>query len=123
MKTTLPKLPHPQDLAFAFARLLREELSETDMGEVIARNAAETHPNVCHSHDFCDANMVMLAAWQELTGRTMIMLGDREELTAEESAAQDKEIAAWNAAWQIAKESEFETDCATDEERSNGPRR
>jgi hypothetical protein len=49
-------------LAHAFARRLREELTGSEIMEVVALNAAESTPDVCHSHDFCDSNMTMLEA-------------------------------------------------------------
>jgi hypothetical protein len=30
---------------------------------MVTRNAGETNASICHSHDFCDANMVMAAAF------------------------------------------------------------
>ncbi len=30
---------------------------------MVERNRAETGPGVCHSHDFCDANMVVYAVF------------------------------------------------------------
>ena len=38
----------------------RTLLSPEEIELVIARNAAEKDPNICHSHDFCDANVVLL---------------------------------------------------------------
>ena len=29
------------------------------MSEIVERNKNETDPNICHSHDFCDANMFL----------------------------------------------------------------
>lgn len=59
---------HPftmQQLAAAFCARLRRELG-ADMAEVIRLNRQEIDPNVCHSHDFLDANMTMLGALQQL---------------------------------------------------------
>ena len=57
--------PEVQRLADAFCRYMRAGLPVAKMRVMLARNAAETDPNICHSHDFCDANMVMLDAWEE----------------------------------------------------------
>lgn len=67
------------------------------MRELIKRNKART-PGICHSHDFCDANMAMLEAWTELTGQ--------ECVDGEDEAA----CRAWNAAWDRAIETEFSTE-------------
>lgn len=50
----------PHTLALEFSASLRARLSPEEMKLVISRNGAETHPNICHSHDFCDANAVLL---------------------------------------------------------------
>lgn len=49
-------------VAKAFADLLREELGDEQFEEMRQRNVEESSPNICHSHDFCDANMVMIDA-------------------------------------------------------------
>ena len=49
-----------QDLADKFTARLCDVLTADEMRQVAERNAAEGHPNVCHSHDFCDPNQVML---------------------------------------------------------------
>ena len=47
-------------LAKAFGAKLREWLTDNEMRQVIARNRAERlDSGVCHSHDFCDANMAI----------------------------------------------------------------
>ena len=53
-------------LAKLFSKILIEELGEEKMRETIARNKATNNVMICHSHDFCDANMVMLEAWCKL---------------------------------------------------------
>lgn len=46
-------------LAIEFCDAMREALTPDQLRQVVERNQAETHAGVCHSHDFCDANMVM----------------------------------------------------------------
>lgn len=84
------------ELARAFAVELRASHSETEVGLILTRNAAETDPNICHSHDVCDANMVMASAWQETFG-FMPDAGDKDQ------------AALWNRAWTLAKRSQFST--------------
>lgn len=55
-----------EQLAREFSRQLWAEIGSTKMKQVIQLNANEKNPSVCHSHDFCDANMVMLAAGSAL---------------------------------------------------------
>jgi hypothetical protein len=49
-------------LAKAFAEELNSVLTAEQMDLVNDRNAFEKDKSVCHSHDVCDANMVMLDA-------------------------------------------------------------
>lgn len=69
--------------AAAFVRILRKWLTPEEFAEMQARNSAEKLAGVCHSHDFCDANMAMHAA-----------IGEPEDI----DAALDRMNAAWNAA-------------------------
>jgi hypothetical protein len=50
-------------LAATFLRQLRKEVTAAQYREIRRRNATESNPAICHSHDFCDANMSMLAAF------------------------------------------------------------
>jgi len=90
------KFPTPQNLALAFQRELNAELEPAQILEIIQLNAAETNPNVCHSHDFCDANEVMLAAWEAETGEP-----------CEYDANCERTAATMNEAWSLAKAAEF----------------
>ena len=48
-----------RQLAVRFGKLLRQNMSAKEYRLVVHRNRKETQPSVCHSHDFCDSNMVM----------------------------------------------------------------
>lgn len=76
-------------LAHRFAGNLLDDIGMDNLRIVIARNATEPNATVCHSHDFCDANMTMAAAFAEITGR--------DPLTESGDDA-----ALWNAAWEHA---------------------
>jgi Protein of unknown function DUF262 len=80
-----------QKLANRFVELLVQELGASTFQEVVEHNAAETNPSVCHSHDFCDANMVMVVAWHETVGRHF-------------EAESERQTAIWSKAWDLAKE-------------------
>jgi hypothetical protein len=94
--------PTPQQLAKEFSRVLRRWLKPAQMESVIHRNRGEAAAcrrekrafNICASHDFCDANMAMAEAYQNLTNREM-------------DTQSDEVVALWNASWDIAKLSEF----------------
>jgi hypothetical protein len=86
----------PSRLALQFSRELREALTATQMKIVLERNAAEEHPDICHSHDFLDANMIMASAFEKVHGHFVdpTIEGDCEK---------------WNAAWKEAKANQFKT--------------
>lgn len=87
-----------EKLAAEFATRMRHALSADEWAEMRRRNAAQTHPAVCHSHDFCDANLVMDAAFKAITGNS---IGEREE--AGNGGMSDAELELWSDAWAIAK--------------------
>lgn len=72
-------------IAEKFDELVRIELGP-DYDVAVARNRAEGDPNVCHTHDFCDANMVMAEAFKAVTGR-------------EVEVDSDEDCALWSTAW------------------------
>ena len=59
MQTTKPMHTH---LARKFTELLRATLTPSEFAEMADANANETDARVCHSHDYCDANQIMLDA-------------------------------------------------------------
>lgn len=64
-------------LAGAFAALMKRDLTAAEFAEMRQRNTTERYGDgVCASHDFCDANMVMLEAFQTLFGRDPDMDSD-----------------------------------------------
>lgn len=79
-------------LAEAFCREMAEALSAGELAEVNRRNASDNDPMVCHSHDFCDANVVMAEAWAVAMGKPHPWAEDVTEL----------DVALWDAAWTLA---------------------
>jgi len=79
------RLPTPEQLAATFIQTLRAHLGAERFAEVCRRNAAEPDPRVCHSHDFCDANIVMAEALDALAPNT--------------NTDDDAAVALWNDAW------------------------
>jgi hypothetical protein len=70
--------------------------SEDDFNEVNRRNRAEPDPDICHTHDFCDANILMSNAWEDL-------------FPAEPFCPQNPlHGTLWSAAWQKARTAEFD---------------
>jgi hypothetical protein len=89
------RLPTVEAVASKFSELLRKELGADKMATVLERNSAETSEGVCHSHDFCDANVIMCEAFSELG-------------VSEDAAIYDDRVAKlWNAAWDMAVKNGF----------------
>lgn len=101
MTTTAAVNPSPQALAIVFSVVVRERLSFEELHAVRAKNRTPAYSNCCATHDYCDANMLMLEAYSRCTGipENDIELGDN--------------INVFNKAWDIAKAREFRlTDAA-----------
>jgi len=83
------------DLAKLFSELLIKEIGKDNAIEANARNKVTDDIYICHSHDFCDANMVMLEAWRKHTNK-----GD-------DGFFQDDVFDEVNIAWHEAKANKF----------------
>ena len=83
-----------QALAKAFDVQLRLDIGAFNYAEVRRRNLRPDYACACASHDFCDANMTMLDAYQRVTGW--------EFPECDEQAESDMDT--WNRAWQAWRE-------------------
>jgi hypothetical protein len=83
-------------LAREFGSKVQEELSRADFRSVLELNRNDSA--ACHTHDFCDANMLMLEAFKVTFERDPVFLTNPEDVA---------DLALWNDAWQIAKAAEF----------------
>jgi hypothetical protein len=88
---------HTEQLALAFAVELRQSFSDYQWHEMRLRNA-EIGAGACASHDFCDANMVMDAAFTKVMGVPAFEITDEGDTHHPEW-----HVDIWNAAWAIAK--------------------
>lgn len=89
--------PIADRIAAAFAVQLFSDIGAADMGQVRGRNASPAyHWPICASHDFCDANETMAAAFLEVMGRDI--------LPDDDSGMTDSDCALWGQSWSIAKE-------------------
>lgn len=94
------KLMTPENLAIKFSLLLIEDLGAETVAEAVKRNKTAEYADCCASHDFCDANMVMLAA--------VCSYGYTEDDVFENDC--DNEVQRmWNKAWDLAKANHFYT--------------
>lgn len=86
-------------LASEFAMVIREWLSQDELNEVLARNARYS-PSVDAVHDFCDANMAMEEAFQNLGLPAPGDVGDECDAAG----------LLWHAAWVYAKRARYWAD-------------
>lgn len=85
-----------------FCAVLREWLTAEQMQQIVKANLIEKingNPNICHTHDYCDANMAMVAAFNRVAG-----LPDRDE-TMVDAMLEDTDT--FNEAWAIASKADF----------------
>jgi hypothetical protein len=90
-KKTALLAPTVDSLANQFSQLLRLTLTAAQMETVIAENRSETNPNVCHSGDFCDSNMVLHEVFM------------RYGMDVADEGGAEKWGHLWDAAWTLAK--------------------
>jgi len=82
-------------VAKKFSQLLLVEIGKAKLAKAVKRNRAQKDPNVCHTHDFCDANVVMHHA-----------LGTCKVIRTKLSIANASKL--WDEAWGMAKKAEFD---------------
>lgn len=70
--------------------------SNEDFQAILERNRAEPNPSICHTHDFCDANILMSNAWEETF--------PHEPFCAQNGFHAE----LWSAAWEQARKAEFQ---------------
>jgi len=89
MPHAFPPTPEwTETLARNFAFALKADIGLARLAVVVERNHEETDPSVCHSHDFTDANQVMI-----------------DVLETDEFSPEDCELI--NAVWELAKQNDF----------------
>ncbi len=101
-KTTDYSIETTELVARAFGQKLKSWLSVGELLQVLERNKAEESENICHSHDFCDANMAMEAAFKKVLHHGCRSIQSR---ATEEQKRADDEL--WNEAWALAKSKNF----------------
>jgi hypothetical protein len=95
-------LPAVEAVADEFARVLRTWLSDAEWADMCARNASETDSYICHSHDFCDANMAMMEAMENL-GVDVQSTMDGSDTGLGGKWDVSPITVLWNDAWNMAK--------------------
>lgn len=87
-----------------------DELSALQWQEMRAANVGAAE-NVCASHDYCDANMPMAAAFESVMGRPFLPVGFE---TDDAKTPSDDDVALWNEAWHVATPAYFTATNADD---------
>ena len=74
---------------------MRSTLTAEQMEQVVVRNRTESNPNICHSHDFCDSNMILHEVFM------------RYSMNVADEGGAEKWGHLWDAAWSLAKIRDF----------------
>jgi len=83
-----------EKLAREFSRILSTWLGADKLREVVKRNDDDVmNPEVCHSHDFCDANEAMDRAARKM------------KIKIDAGSEWDADL--WNRSWDMAKKNHF----------------
>ena len=85
-------------LAKEFSVALNALLTPAQMCEVVLRNAQETHPTICHTHDFCDANVVLHEVFLS------------HGMDPADEGGMEKWGRLWDESWNLAKANGFQED-------------
>lgn len=98
VRVPCPPLPSPLAVAREFCAQVRAAFTTRILAEIVRRNRTEKYADsVCATHDFCDANMLMAAAFSIAWGQPEDVIDVGDEASA----------AVWSQAWGIAKRAEF----------------
>ena len=81
------------DIARQFSGRIQTAISADQFKTVVELNLQETNQDVCHSHDFVDADVIMLEAFASVLDECDLQNEDDLELL--------------NVAWTIAREANF----------------
>lgn len=82
-------------LAIEFSKILHEWLGQDVIDKINILNKKEESENICHSHDFCDANEALNEAFLSLFGRDIVIQSEEDTRLC-------------NEAWNLAKANEFD---------------
>lgn len=92
-------------LAAAFAREVRNTLTEAQLADVNRTNAPDSP--ICATHVYCDANDLMISAFAEVVGRDPHSAASQEENPALTDADLQADANMMNEAWSLARAAHF----------------
>lgn len=84
-------------VAEAFVHVLRQWLTADEFAEMKRLNATDPDysSGACASHNYCDANMAMDAAFKQVLGREPNVVGEGPDVEAD--------CKLWHDAWNLAR--------------------
>jgi hypothetical protein len=86
-------------LAQAFGEEVQAAFTPTEFRRMVDMNkSSHADRGICATHDFCDANMLMLEAFKKTFGREPAILTDSDDTV---------DARLWGDAWAIAKAADF----------------
>lgn len=88
-----------------FNEIINREFTSIQLADVIAKNNTSEYAGCCATHDYCDANMLMDEAFQEIMQREFIFFND-EQLETQQQNQDDTDLL--NEAWYISKANNFQ---------------
>jgi hypothetical protein len=85
-------------IAERFATVLLDWLTPDEIVEMRRRNREDPSysSGACASHDFCDANMAMMEAFESVVGHNMVPSDPNGEISEEDCRL-------WGDAWEMAR--------------------
>jgi hypothetical protein len=86
-----------ETIARQFCRELQRLIGTKKLALAARRNQLNPNKAVCHTHDFCDANVAMDAAFKVVTGRNASLRGTLTNVV-------------WQQAWALARAARFQPD-------------
>ncbi len=89
-------MPTAETLAREFCQELRASMTAAQLELAAQRNSEQPDPHICHSHDFCDANMALHAAFM------------RHGMDPADESGMELWGGLWDRAWNLAKASAFQ---------------
>jgi len=103
-----------KELAIAFSKQLRKDISAEDMIEVNRRNKTPEYVGACATHDFIDPNQTMLDVFEPVTGHEFVFFNGDKPDTEKQF---DADSSLMDAAWNLAKHNDFDVEKIKEDER------
>lgn len=92
------------NVANRFIEILSKDLGEDVMAEIRSKAKSPTYAMCCGSHDYCDANMVMLEAFKDCVGREAAIFSEDAE---KPDSTHEQDTGLINQSWALAIENNY----------------